>query len=279
MLLLPLQTRRIQPGDDLAAILSGTAAIEPGDIVVLSSKAVATAEGFLHALADVTPSAEAHRLSALCTRSPAFCELVLQELQRMDGKILHHAPGALLTEVRPQGMQSGSLLIANAGLDESNVRQGFAIGWPMDPVRSLRELRLHIVKTLQKQSAISHQPSAKKMDANGWKLIAGSSPALVMTDSCIHPRRIGVGAVALAVSGLDPLQSEKGKKDLFGKELHITVEAVADQLATAANFLMGNAAQSTPAVIIRDHGLPLSDYEGWVPGMEPGEDLFPLFPS
>ena len=75
-------------------------------------------------------------------------------------------------------------------------------------------------------------------------------------------------------SGLDPLLSQKGKTDLFGKPLKITTEAVADQLATAANFLMGNAAQSIPAVIIRDHGLTLSDWEGWIPGIEPEKDLF-----
>ena len=67
---------------------------------------------------------------------------------------------------------------------------------------------------------------------------------------------------------------QKGKQDLFGKELKITTEAIADQLATAANTLMGNASQSTPIVIIRDHGIPLSDFAGWVPGIEPSADLF-----
>ena len=67
---------------------------------------------------------------------------------------------------------------------------------------------------------------------------------------------------------------QKGKQDLFGKELKITTEAIADQLATVANTLMGNASQATPVVIIRDHGLPFSDLAGWVPGIEPSEDLF-----
>ena len=80
---------------------------------------------------------------------------------------------------------------------------------------------------------------------------------------------LGVTAFALVCVGLDPLLSQQGVEDLFGKPLRITTEAIADQLATAANFVMGNAGQSTPAAIIRAHGLRLSDFAGWVPGIEP----------
>ena len=98
--------------------------------------------------------------------------------------------------------------------------------------------------------------------------------AVILSDSCCTPRRQGVTAFALAVSGLDPIRSEIGSVDLFGKKLRMTHEAVADQLSTAANFLMGNAGQSVPGVIVRGHGLKLSNFEGWVPGIKAEEDLF-----
>ena len=98
--------------------------------------------------------------------------------------------------------------------------------------------------------------------------------AIIVTDSCCRPRRLGVTAFALVAAGLDALVSLKGRDDLFGKKMRITTEAVADQLATAANMLMGNEAQAVPAVIVRDHGMELSEFAGWVPGIEPEEDLF-----
>jgi F420-0:gamma-glutamyl ligase len=65
-----------------------------------------------------------------------------------------------------------------------------------------------------------------------------------------------------------------GKSDLFGQSMHITEEAVADQLSTAANFIMGNTNQSIPAVVIRGHGIPLNDFSGWVPGIEREKDIY-----
>jgi F420-0:gamma-glutamyl ligase len=102
----------------------------------------------------------------------------------------------------------------------------------------------------------------------------GKDIAVIVTDSCLRHGRIGVIAFALTACGIDPIRSEIGKEDLFGHKLRITQEAIADQLSTAANFLMGNAAQCTPAVLIRGHGLPFSGFSGWVPGVEPEEDIF-----
>jgi coenzyme F420-0:L-glutamate ligase len=243
MEILPIKTPILHPGDDIVALLYKE--VRAGDIIVVSSKAVATVENAFVSLRDIPASAEAKELARVTGRSAEFCHAVLRETKRMQGKVVGSAPGAVLTEVRPEGLTSGSILIANAGLDESNAPRETAIGWPKDPVASLERLRS------------GHTDSA-----------------LIMTDSCVHPRRSGVTAFALAVTGLDPLQSMKGEKDLFGRALRITTEAIADQLATAANFVMGNAGQAIPAAIIRDHGVALSDWSGWVPGIEPEEDLF-----
>ncbi|GEM_PF-397984 len=406
MLFLPLTSPLLRSGDDLVACLRLRENVRPGDIVVLSSKAVATVEGATVDLATMRVTEEARVWSETTKRSPAFCQAVLEETKRLNGTILRAVPGAMLTEVRPEGMTRGTILVANAGLDESNVQQGYAVGWPIDPIASLRSIKTLLSSSIPrplpppfgsaqgkreeggdlKKKPLSQTIKffAREMRSNPteaeevfWnavrydqlnvrvrrqhpiggrildffipkqklgieldgayhtrtiaqrtedalrdaylaqdhnvqvirfsndeiltdlpavlralRTILGTSPssiggggrgveekgvnnfALLLSDSSCTPRRRGVTAIALAACGIDPLVSTIGTNDLFGRQMTITVEAVADQLATAANALMGNAAQSIPAVIIRDHGLPFSDVCGWVPGIEPEEDLF-----
>ena len=248
MELFPIRTKKIVAGDDLVSVLRGgekTTDFLPQDILVISSKAVATAEGRIIKIGSMKPSAEALALAQESELSEEFCEAVLQECAMWNGRVVHTCPGAILTELRPS-QHDTSILIANAGLDQSNVGEGYAVGWPLDPAESAGKLRREL------------------------------ECAVIISDSCCTPRRQGVTAFALAVSGLDPIRSEIGSVDLFGKKLRMTNEAVADQLSTAANFLMGNAGQSVPTVIVRGHNLKLSEFEGWVPGIQPGEDLFPL---
>ena len=297
MLLLPCPTPTLRAGDNLTEILmrgamsfrvpTTVAIAEMGiapsearsvsrDIIVVSSKAIATVEGSMIDLRALVPSADARDLSRAMGRSAEFCQAMLGEVQRLNGQILGVVPGAALTEVRPEGMH-GSIMVANAGLDESNAPEGCAIGWPKDPVASVARLRKELEQRREENpSAGSGGKWKMENSKNHFPLptFHSARSAVILSDSVCMPRRNGVTAIALAVSGLDPLQSQKGKKDLFSKPLFITTEAVADQLATAANFLMGNAGQSVPAVIIRDHGLKLSDWEGWVPGIEPERDLF-----
>lgn len=246
MQLIPITTPLIRRGDNLALVLRASAEFESGDIVVVSSKAIATAEGAAVDLSALTPSAEAQEWSEQTKRSPAFMQAVLDETARLNGRVAGACPGALLCDLRPEGLRTGTILAANAGMDESNIDQGWAVGWPHDPVASARGLREAF----------------------------GGNCGVIVCDSCCRPRRLGVTAYALTACGMDPLRSEVGHTDLFGRELRVTVEATADQLATAANMLMGNANQSAPAAIIRGHGMPLSDFCGWVDGIEPEDDLF-----
>jgi len=249
MEILPIRTPILRQGDDIASVLRTHCTLRKDDIVVISSKALATVEGATLDLDTLVPSAEAtmwaERMSEFDIH---FVEAILQETSRLDGSIVGACPGALLTELRPPELSRGTILIANAGLDRSNSDGHTAVGWPRNAVESTRALREHLAD--------------------------GSPLGVILSDSCCQPRRRGVTAVALVVSGFDPLASQEGLTDLFGRPLRITTEAIADQLATAANAVMGNAAQSVPAAIIRDHGLPLNDWDGWVPGIEPDEDLF-----
>lgn len=246
MIILPIRTSLIKAGDNIVHILSEQAEIQDGDIVVLSSKAVATAEGAAINLKDLSISEEAKDWSSKTGRSAEFMETVLQETARLHGIIRGHCPGALLTDLKPEGMIKGTIFAPNAGLDESNIDVGWAVGWPLEPVTSGKQLQMGLNKNC----------------------------AVIIGDSCLRPRRLGVTAFALTACGIDPLRSEIGHQDLFGRELRVTVEAVADQLTTAANFVMGNANQCTPAAIIREHDIVLTQYNGWVEGMEPERDLF-----
>lgn len=246
MQLIPVTTPLIKKGDDLALILRAAAELEDGDIIVISSKAIATAEGAAVDLSTLEPSADAQKWSSQTGRSAGFMQAVLDETARLNGRIAGACPGALLCDLRPHGLRTGTILAANAGMDESNIDIDSAVGWPHDPVMSAKRLQEGL----------------------------NENCAVIVCDSCCRPRRLGVTAYALTTCGIDPLRSEVGHTDLFGREMRVTVEAVADQLATAANMLMGNAGQSTPAAIIRTHGLPLSDFCGWVDGIEPEQDLF-----
>jgi coenzyme F420-0:L-glutamate ligase / coenzyme F420-1:gamma-L-glutamate ligase len=257
MELIPIRTPLIHAGDDLAVIFAAHTSVKDGDIIIVSSKVIATAEGAAVDLSTLTISEEAERWSTKTGRSAAFMQAVLDEKKRMRGAVVGSSTGALLTELRPDGLQKGTLLVPNAGMDESNIENGYAIGWPINPVKSARELHAKLLIGI-KSRVVSHELRL----------------AVLITDSCIHLRRHGVTAFALATCGINPLRSEIGKRDLFHKEMHITIEATADQLATAGNMLMGNTAQSTPAVIIRNHGLPFSNFCGWVDGIEAEDDLF-----
>jgi len=249
MKILSIHTPTLKENDDLVEILSNNIPFEENDILVISSKAITTVEGTRIDLTKIIVTPEAQDWAKRSGRSAAFRQAVLDETKRLHGRVAGGSPIAMLTELKPDHMK-GSLLVPNAGLDQSNVPEGFAIGWPADPVASAKTLR---------------QRLQEKM---------GRNIAVIVSDSCCRPRRWGVTAFALVSVGFDPLSSQIGRKDLFGRPLTMTVEAIADQLATAANAVMGNADQSIPAAIIREHGCTLSDFEGWVPGIDQAEDLF-----
>ncbi|KKW44022.1 hypothetical protein A2454_07140 [Candidatus Peribacteria bacterium RIFOXYC2_FULL_55_14] len=250
MFLQAIRTGTLKKGTSLSAVLAEHSDIEQGDILVVSSKACAVTEGHAIDLSQLAVSPEAEQWAKRCGRSPAFRQAVLNETRRMHGTVIGSCPKAMLCELKPDGLEEGTIFAVNAGLDTSNVEKGYAVGWPKDPVATVSKLR----RDLESET--------------------GKRIAVILTDSCCRPRRLGVTAFALTVCGIEPLLSQIGRKDIFGHELTMTHEAIADQLATAANFLMGNADQSVPAVLIRDHGLSLTDFCGWVPGIAREEDLF-----
>ncbi len=250
MEILPIKTPILKTGDDLASVIAASGVLQDGDVLVVSSKAVATCEGAAIDLSKIKPTAEAVEWSKKCGQTPEFRQAVLDETKRMHGWVGGSCPHAMFTYLKPDGFTTGALLSANAGLDLSNVVKGYAIGWPLDPVASTKKLAADVAKK------------------------SGKRVAVIIGDSCCMPARLGVIAFALTACGIDPLVNHMGTSDLFGKTFRMTREAVADQLCIAANYVMGNTGQQTPAAVVRGHGLPATNFCGWVEGIEPEEDLF-----
>jgi coenzyme F420-0:L-glutamate ligase/coenzyme F420-1:gamma-L-glutamate ligase len=223
----------VKPGDDIAGfILDGLAAmgeaLADGDVVVVAQKIVSKTEGRLVALSTVTPSARAHELAGITGKDPRVVELVLQE----SNAVLRAKTNVLVVE------QKLGLVIANAGIDRSNVEGGaddMALLLPLDPDASARDLRATI------------------------KARSGADVGVVVADSVGRAWRIGTSALAIGCAGLEPLWDQRGDVDMFGKVLEVTEVAIADQVAAAANLVMGEATEATPVAIVRGLTTPRNE--------------------
>jgi coenzyme F420-0:L-glutamate ligase/coenzyme F420-1:gamma-L-glutamate ligase len=223
----------VQPGDDLAAILAASLAaahlaLEPGDILVITSKLVSKAEGRFADLRAVEPSAHARAVARKTGKDPRMVELILREstaISRMrpDVLIVRHRLGFTL---------------ANAGIDHSNVgRAGedWVLLLPADPDRSARQLRQRL-----------HD-------------LTGVAAGIVISDSHGRPFRIGTVGVAIGLAGFPAIWDKRGQRDLYGRELRITVTGLGDELAAAAGLVSGQGAEGLPAVLVRGMALPEGD--------------------
>jgi coenzyme F420-0:L-glutamate ligase / coenzyme F420-1:gamma-L-glutamate ligase len=211
----------VQAGDDLAALIAaaidrGGRAIAPGDVVVVAQKAVSKAEGAIVRLEGVAPSVIAEQWAREWGKDPRVVEVVLQQSRR----IVRMDRGVLIAETH------GGFVCANAGVDGSNVPQGFVTVLPDDPDASAEHLR----------EALS---------------AAFACPvAVIVSDTFGRPWREGVVNVALGVAGLRPLLDYRGCLDQYGRRLESTVMAIADEIASAAELVMRKTAR-TPVAIVR----------------------------
>lgn len=193
---------------------------QAGDVLVLAQKIVSKAEGRLVDLRGVQPSPFAESLAASLggplSKDPRAIEVVLRESRR----IVRMDAGLIIAETQ-QGY-----VCANAGVDSSNVPMGFLCLLPADPDASAARLREEI------------------------RAESGADVAVIVSDTFGRPWREGLTNVALGVAGLAPLQDYRGQRDEHGHTLTATVIATADELAAAAELLMGKMARR-PAVVIR----------------------------
>lgn len=235
----------VRAGDDLAALTVQAAtslglAFQPGDVLVVTQKVVSKAEGQVVSLCDATPSAPARSWAALLDKDPRLVELILREARR----IVRMERRVLLAETRH------GLICANAGVDRSNLpEQEAAALLPLDPDGSAKALRDRLLALCQTEVAV------------------------IISDTFGRPWREGLTNVAIGVSGLLPLKDYSHAGDDFGRALTATVIAVADELAAAAELVMGKTEQ-IPAVLI--HGYRYSKGEGRASMLlrAPEQDLF-----
>lgn len=234
-----------QPGDDPGSLVLGgleenALAAEPGDIIVVTHKLVSKAEGGLIDLATIEPSSFARSWGERYEKDPRQVEVVLRESVR----IVRAINGLIIAETRH------GFVCANAGVDASNVPGGdFVTVLPVDPDASARRIR-------------------EKLAAR-----YGHAPAVIITDSFGRPWRNGIVNIAIGVAGLQPLLDYRGQYDEHGYELRATVLAVADELASAAELVMGKL-DKRPVAIIR--GYPYQPGEDGARAliMPPERDLF-----
>jgi coenzyme F420-0:L-glutamate ligase len=229
MKLYGVKTKTIEVGDNLAkttiqVLEENGLKLENGDVLAFSSKIIAVAEGRIMKLKDVKPSEEAKRLSKQFSLQPEFAELVLRETDRVCGGV----EKAILTLTE-------GILAPNAGIDNKNAPEGYVVLWPSDSEKSAET----IWEELKRQT--------------------GKCVAVLIVDSSLAPMRIGTTGLALAVAGFKPVNDTRGKKDIYGKPLLITRHAVADDLASAAHLLMGEAAERTPIVLIKNAPIEFDD--------------------
>jgi coenzyme F420-0:L-glutamate ligase/coenzyme F420-1:gamma-L-glutamate ligase len=216
----------IRAGDDLARILGDALAAaplrpRPDDVLVVTHKIVSKAEGRYVSLSDVTPSARARELAAATGKDPALVEVILSESR----EVLRFRPGLIITEHRL------GLVLANAGIDQSNVPDGGdgqrVLLLPSDPDASSAALRAALEQRF------------------------GARLAVVINDSVGRAWRNGVVGLALGAAGLPSLLDLRGERDLEGRALRVTQVGLADEIASAAELLMGEAGEGRPAVLVR----------------------------
>jgi len=209
--------RMSSPFDIVSLIEDGVGArLRDGDVLVISSKFVATSEGRVVTLDSVKPGEEAKGLAAKFAMDPRLCELVLRESDEILGGI----PGFILAS-------KGGLLTPNAGIDKSNVKHGAVVLYPRRPEASAWRIR------------------------EALRFSRGISIGVVICDSRLSPTRRGTTGVAVASSGVEAVLDMRGRADLFGNVLRVTAQGVADDLSSAAEILMGESDEATPIVLVR----------------------------
>jgi coenzyme F420-0:L-glutamate ligase/coenzyme F420-1:gamma-L-glutamate ligase len=235
----------VLPGDDLAALLCAAAgnaglSFSDGDVIVVAQKVVSKAEGARVALNTVTPGPKAREWARQWNKDPRQVEVVLRESTR----ILRMERGILIAETRH------GFVCANAGVDLSNSGGiEIAILLPEDSDRSAHKLREAI------------------------RTATGADVAVIVADSFGRPWRQGLTQVALGVAGLAPLIDLRGERDTEGRPMHVTVIAVADELACAADLVCGKT-RRVPAALIRGYRGPQREGTGQDIIRPEQEDLF-----
>jgi coenzyme F420-0:L-glutamate ligase / coenzyme F420-1:gamma-L-glutamate ligase len=234
----------VRPGDDVARLIADAASVQgtplaSHDALVVGQKVVSKAEGRVLRLPDVEPSPATRRMADALGRDPRLLEVILRESRR----VVRMDKGVILTETHH------GWICANAGVDQSNVDVETVALLPEDPDRSARALCERLAS------------------------IAGVDVSVIIADTFGRPWREGLTNVAIGVAGMAALRDYIGEPDSAGRPLQATILAVADELAGAAEIVMGKL-DRVPAAIVRGLRLPPSDGGSKPLLRDPARDLF-----
>ncbi|HEY7316620.1 MAG TPA: coenzyme F420-0:L-glutamate ligase [Candidatus Binatia bacterium] len=237
----------VRAGDSVASLICDACSrqqigLQDDDVVIVAQKIVSKAEGRTICLDDIQPSARAIELAEQLGKEPELVEVILRESR----EIVRVGGRALIVETHH------GFICANAGVDQSNVGPRQVALLPKDPDSAAREIRTEIQRR------------------------TGKKPPVIISDSFGRPWRLGTVDVAVGVSGLKPIKDERGMMDRYGYRLKAAVAAVADEIAAAAELVMGKR-DGVPVVIVR--GCEIEREDGSVRDLlrPEAEDLFRRF--
>jgi coenzyme F420-0:L-glutamate ligase/coenzyme F420-1:gamma-L-glutamate ligase len=214
-----------EKGDNLGRLICEAAEkqgtpIQENDVIVVTHVAVSKAEGNVINLDSVDPSPRAIEIAANIGKEPAMVEVILRETK----EIVRMGPNSLIVETK------NGIVSANAGVDRSNVKGDRNVALlPVDPDGSAQNIRQNILT------------------------LTGKKVAVIVSDTHGRPLRRGEINIAVGIAGILPIRDRRGEKDLFGYVLHVKQTCVADELASAAELVIGQANEGIPAAIIRDY--------------------------
>lgn len=238
--ILPISIKTQRSRFDLFGSLQGFV-YKHNDIVVISSKFVSMSEGSIVKLSTIKVKKRAKDLANQNHMDAKLAELVLRESEYL----MPGVPGFLLA------IRDG-MIAPNAGIDKSNVPKGYAMLYPRDPFGTAEKLRLKFLADL------------------------GIRVGIVIADSRLMPTRIGTTGVAIGCAGFEPVEDQRGKRDLFGNILRVTFKATADVIATMGIAVMGESDESMPVAVIRGAHVIWSDRKfSWRDmAIEASEDIY-----
>ena len=210
--------KEVKSGDDLVDLILESFEINDGDVLVFSQKIISKNECRILNLSSINPSLLADGIASSYGKDPRLVELVLSESKR----IVRMENGIIIVETKH------GFVCANAGIDESNVEHGYATLLPDNPDKSANSLKDKI------------------------KQKTGKDIAIIISDTFGRPFRLGQTDIAIGIAGLEPILDYSGKPDTFGKIMQVTAIAVADEICSASELVMGKV-QKCPIAIIRNY--------------------------
>ena len=229
----------IEPNTNIIDLVLKSTVINDYDILIFSQKIISKNEGRIVDLSSVNPSLLASGIASSYGKDPRLVELILSESKR----IVRMQESVIIVE------SNHGFVCANAGIDESNVRDGYVTMLPEDPDQSADELKKQIEQRTKKNTAV------------------------IISDTFGRPFRLGQANIAIGIAGMEPIIDYKGKPDTFGKILQVTAIAVADELCSASELVMGKV-ENCPVAIIRNFKFDFSDAKIQKIIRPKAEDLF-----